>query len=148
MVLQNILCKYIFHALGLDIVFIQRVWCFLSPSLGYLQKIFFSERTNRTLARKFILCNLCETGWAWMTEKLFSLISFWQWTSNCYKMWQLSINYVHSITTYMQLWFCVPLFDWCMALPFVMCSIVKNIWALGMWASSLFLSWYSKTSVK
>ena len=74
---------------------IYRKYFFLREQKNFGQKIYFVQRVKPV-----------EHGWQ---KKLFSLISFWQWTSNCYKMWQLSINYVHSITTYMQLWFCVPL---------------------------------------
>ena len=55
---------------------------------------FFSERTIRT-STKIYYCNLCETGLAWITEKLFNHIS----CSNVTQMWQLFIVYVYPIIT-------------------------------------------------
>ena len=95
-VLQNILCKYsISHALGLDIVFIQWVLFFLSPSLGYLQKIFFFLREQIELWPENLFCATCVKP----VEH--------EWQKNC-SVWYL-FDSEHSITTYMQLCFCVPL---------------------------------------
>ena len=44
-------------------------------------------------------CNLCETSWAWMTEKVFNHISFWQWMFNVTQIRQLFIDYVYQIIT-------------------------------------------------
>ena len=72
-----------------------------------------------------ISCNLCETDLAWMTEKLFSLIYFWQWTSKCHIIVTI-INQLCAFDYYLYaiMILCPSVHHWCMALPFVMCSIV------------------------
>ena len=53
-----------------------------------------------------ISCNLCETGLAWMTEKLFNQITFWQRTFQCYTnvtiIYRLCVSdyYRYSITIF------------------------------------------------
>ena len=95
---------------------------------AYLPKIFFSERTNRTLPRKSFSCKLCETGLAWMTEKQFSLISFWQWTSKWYKNVTI-INHLYAFDYYLYAIKvrCPFVYHWSVALSFVMCSIVRML---------------------
>ena len=69
-------------------------WC------AYLQKIL--TVFDIFLRGKYtILCNLCETGLLWLTEKLFNQISFWQWISKCYTN--------GTIITYIRLCFSVQL---------------------------------------
>ena len=97
----------------------------------YLQNIiilFFPELWPKYT----ILCNLCETGEARMTEKQFSQISFWQWMSKCYTD-LIIINRlcVSDYNWYLIIIFCPIVHHLCMTLPFIICSVVNQCWCVG-----------------
>ena len=112
---------------GSDIVFIQRVLCFLSPSLGFFRKYFFL-REQIELWPENLFCATCETGWAWLTEKTVQSDIFL--TVNIKLLQNVTIiNQLCAFdyNLYAIMILCPFVHHWCMALSFVMCSIVKNV---------------------
>ena len=76
-----------------------------------------------------------------MTEKQFNQISFWQWVSKCYpNVTIINQFYVSYYNWYLIMVFCPIPLHLCIALPFVMCSILSSsVGAWGMGACSLYL---------
>ena len=93
---------------------------------------FFSEKRITTLAKIYYFVQLVETRLAWTTHKQFNQKSFWQWMSKCYtNVTVINRLCVSNYNWYLIMIFCLIAHHFCMALPFIMCSIVKQCWNIG-----------------